>query len=135
VPGASDTFALLRGREVKVALNTGFDRDITELLVGALGWNQGVVDAVVCGDDVPRGRPAPYLIFRCMERTGASSVQRVAVVGDTMLDLQAGHNAGARWNIGVLSGAHSREQLERQPHTHLIESVARLQSVFESLNA
>jgi phosphonatase-like hydrolase len=107
-----------------VALNTGFDRQMTGLLLGALGWADGLVDAVVCGDDVTRGRPAPYLIFRAMETTGASSVHRVANVGDTTLDLQAGHNAGVRWNIGVLSGAHDRKTLESVPHTHLLPSVA-----------
>jgi phosphoglycolate phosphatase-like HAD superfamily hydrolase len=81
---------------------------------------------VVCGDDVTQGRPAPYLIFRAMEATGASSVHSVANVGDTTLDLQAGHNAGVRWNVGVLSGAHDRQALERAPHTHLLLSVAEL---------
>jgi phosphonatase-like hydrolase len=131
VPGAAGMFAWLRERGIKIALNTGFDRDITELLLAALGWDERVVDAVVCGDDVPQGRPAPYLIFRCLERTGATSVHRVAAVGDTVLDLQAGHNAGLRWNIGVLSGAHSREQLQAQPHTHLIASVAELPAIWE----
>src|SRR5687767_1358939 len=37
VAGAEATFAALRGRGVKVALNTGFDREITQLLVAALG--------------------------------------------------------------------------------------------------
>jgi phosphonatase-like hydrolase len=131
VPGAAATFAWLRQRGVRVALNTGFDREITELLVGALRWADGVVDAIVCGDEVRRGRPAPQLIFRCMEATEVDSAATIAVVGDTTLDLQAGKNAGARWNIGVLSGAHSREQLEREPHTHLLASVADLPSVFE----
>jgi phosphonatase-like hydrolase len=130
VPGAETTFAWLRERGVQVALNTGFDRDITTLLVSALHWDQGQVDAVVCGDDVSRGRPAPQLIFRCMEALGTTSVHDVAVVGDTTLDLQAGHNAGARWSIGVLSGAHNREQLQEQPHTQLLASVAELPLVF-----
>jgi mannose-6-phosphate isomerase-like protein (cupin superfamily) len=47
------------------------------------------------------------------------------------LDLQAGYNAGVRWNIGVLSGAHSREQLERERHTHLLASVAELPSIWD----
>jgi phosphonatase-like hydrolase len=106
-----------------VALNTGFDRDMTGLLLNALGWSDGIVDAVVCGDDVLQGRPAPYLIFRAMEATAVSSVHRVANVGDTTLDLQAGYNAGVRWNIGVLSGAHDRQSLETAPHTHLLSSV------------
>jgi len=130
VPGATETFAWLRERGVKIALNTGFDREIVELLLAALGWAKGQVDAVVCGDDVARGRPAPQLVFRCMEMTSTISVHQVAVVGDTTLDLQAGHNAGARWNVGVLSGAHAREQLQQEPHTHLLVSVADVPSIW-----
>jgi phosphonatase-like hydrolase len=130
VPGAAQTFGWLRERGVRVALNTGFDREITELLLAGLGWARGVVDAIVCGDEVRRGRPAPQLIFRCMEATEVDGARSIAVVGDTTLDLQAGRNAGARWNIGVLSGAHSRELLEQQPHTHLLSSVAELPTIF-----
>lgn len=132
IPGAAAAFRWLRDRAVRVALNTGFDRETTGLLLGALGWTAGIVDAVVCGDDVPQGRPAPYLIFRAMEATGARSVHRVANVGDTTLDLQAGHNAGVRWNIGVLSGAHDRQALESTPHTHLLSSVAEVARLWET---
>jgi phosphonatase-like hydrolase len=124
VPGADELFAWLRSRGVRVALNTGFDRDITKLLLEALGWSLGTVDAVVCGDDVAHGRPAPDLIHRAMAITGTDNAMRVASVGDTVLDLRAGHAAAVRWNIGVLSGAHDRAQLEAEPHTHLLASVA-----------
>ena len=124
VRGATSAFRLLREHHVRVALNTGFDRETTGVLLEALGWNEGTVDAVVCGDDVTQGRPAPYMIFRAMEVTGAGTVHRVANVGDTTLDLQAGYNAGVRWNIGVLTGAHDRRSLESAPHTHVLSSVA-----------
>lgn len=127
VDGAAEIFRWLRTRGVRVALNTGFDLDITELLLRALDWKAGVaVDAVVCGDDVRQGRPAPYLIFRAMELTGTMSVHSVANVGDTVLDLEAGHNAGVRWNMGVLSGAHDRHLLESVPHTHILRSITEL---------
>jgi len=126
VEGAEETFRWLKRRGVRVALNTGFDREITGLLLSSLGWESEVVDVVVCGDDVKRGRPAPDLIFRAMEAAGVSDAGQVMNVGDTVLDLQAGHNAGVRWNVGVLTGAHRRSTLEREPHTHLIDSVASL---------
>jgi len=126
VPGAREMIDTLRSRGVRVALNTGFDRDTTTLLLDALHWREGVVDAVVCGDEVPQGRPAPYMIFRCMEATGVVDVRRVANAGDTVLDLQAGYNAGVALNIGVLSGAHGRDQMQPLPHTHLLNSVADL---------
>jgi|SRR5215831_7051468 len=130
VAGAAKTFRSLRERGVRVAANTGFDRATTTLLLDALGWSEGIFDAVVCGDDVRQGRPAPYLIFRAMEAALATSVQRVANVGDTVSDLHAGHNAGVGWNVGVLSGAHQRSMLQRAPHTHLLNSVAELPVVW-----
>lgn len=133
VAGAPETMAWLRERGVRVVLNTGFDREITELLLSSLGWTQGVADAVVCADDVSQGRPAPYLIFRAMEAVGTQSVHQVANVGDTARDLQAGCNAGVGWNVGVLSGAHSAEQLRRAPHTHLLAGVAELPSLWPAL--
>jgi acetoin utilization deacetylase AcuC-like enzyme len=58
------------------------------------------------------------------------AVARVAVVGDTPLDLAAGKNAGAGWVIGVMSGAHGVETLGKTPHTHLLGSVAELPGLF-----
>jgi phosphonatase-like hydrolase len=130
IPGAAEVFRWLRARGVRVALNTGFDRETAQMLLGELGWKDGAVDAVVCGDDVARGRPAPDMIFRCMKLTGVAHAESVANVGDTMLDLQAGRNAKAAWNIGVLTGAHGRALMAAQPHTHLLGSVAELPGLF-----
>lgn len=131
LPGAEATFAYLRERGIKIALTTGFDRDIAGLLLDALRW-KSLADAWFCGDHVPRGRPAPYLIFRAMEATAVDSVHAVGTLGDTVLDLQAGHNAGVRLNIGTLSGAHGRDKMRLEPHTHLIASVAELPQLLET---
>jgi len=129
VDGADATFQWLRTRDVKIALSTGFDRELAALLLRKVGWDPSI-DVVVCNEDVPRGRPAPYLVFRAMEWTGCECVHRVAVVGDTVSDLQAAYNAGARWRIGVLSGAHSETQLKSCPHSEIIPSVKELPAVF-----
>lgn len=123
IDGALDVLHRCRAAGVTTALNTGFERSLADHVVRVLGW-QDVAEAIVCGDDVPDGRPAPFLIYRAMERTGVIDVARVAVVGDTTADLEAGHHARAGWNIGVWSGAHDRARLERAPHTHLCASVA-----------
>ena len=131
IAGATEVFTWLQKRGVRVALNTGFDRTITDLLLNSMQWDGDLINSTVCGDDVAQGRPAPYLIFRAMEISGVTSVHQVTNVGDTVLDLQAGQNAGVRYNIGVLSGAHTKEQLEREPHTHLLSSVAKLPALWE----
>ncbi|MEO8203601.1 MAG: phosphonatase-like hydrolase [Betaproteobacteria bacterium] len=130
VAGAAKTFAWLRARGIRVALNTGFDRTIANLIIESVGW-QAAVDAVVCGDDVASGRPSPDLIFKAMEQTGVADARSVMAVGDTVLDLRAGRNAGAGWVVGVLSGAHGRAQLEAEPHDALIGSVAELPALLE----
>jgi len=135
VNGAESVFRWLRDRRIAVALNTGFDRDLTTKLLAGLGWNSAVVNAVVCGDEVRQGRPAPFLIFHAMEAMGVASVGQVAAVGDTVLDLEAGANAGVRWNVGVLSGAHERAMLEQAPHTHLLRSVVELPSLWDGVSA
>ena len=132
IPGAAEVIRDLRARGIKVALTTGFDRNIVTLLMTSLGWPPDSVDAVVCGDEVPRGRPAPDLIFVAMKLTMVEDLASVANVGDTTLDLESAARAGVRWNIGVLSGAHSREALEQAPHTDIIQSVGELMKVLGS---
>jgi phosphonatase-like hydrolase len=125
LPGVPEALARLRASGVRVALTTGFDREIVDSLLAALGWDgTAVADAVVCGSDVPAGRPAPYMIFRAMERLGVTDVARVLVAGDTPRDLEAGRNAGAGLVVGVLSGASDAEELGEHAHTHLLRSVA-----------
>jgi phosphonatase-like hydrolase len=123
LPESLPVFERLHRAGIRVAINSGFDRAILGVILGVVRWPAHLIDAVVCADDVPAGRPAPYMIFRSMERTSVCDVRRVAVVGDTRLDLEAGANAGAAYRVGVLTGAHDRATLTRAPHTHLVESV------------
>ena len=126
MPGVLDAFAALRAHGAKTTLTTGFSADVTNLLLDRLGWQDGVVDTVVCTDDVPAGRPAPYLVHRAMERTGVWRAADVLTAGDTVLDLEARTNAGAGVVVGVLSGGVPRETLTAAPHTHILPSVAGL---------
>jgi phosphonatase-like hydrolase len=129
VPGASMIFAWLRSQGVSMALNTGFETGTTQVLLNAIGWEKGTFDAVVCGDEVEAGRPSPAMILEAMRRVGNTDPATVMAVGDTVLDLQAGTAAHARWVVGVTSGAHHHAALLEAPHTHLIASVAGLREL------
>lgn len=131
--GVPELLASLRTRGVRVALTTGFERAIAEPLLASVGWDGDTVDAVVCADDVPSGRPAPFMVFRAMERCGIHRADRVAVVGDTVLDLRAGANAGAAAVIGVLTGGVEPVTLGAERHTHLLSALVDLPSVLEDL--
>jgi phosphonatase-like hydrolase len=131
VPGAAATFARLRRAGIRVALNTGFSRDIAQTVIDRLGWGgeSPAIDASVASDEVPRGRPYPDMIRHLMQRCGVSDPARVAKVGDTPADLEEGNNAGCGLVVGVTGGSHTRAELARHPHTHLIASVADLPAV------
>jgi phosphonatase-like hydrolase len=123
-PGVSETFRKLKESKLKVVVDTGFDRQITDPLLDRLGWKKAaLIDASVTSDEVDRGRPFPDMIFRAMELTGVQNSSRVAKVGDTASDLQEGNAAGCSLVIGVTTGAFSREELSKEKHTHLIENV------------
>jgi phosphonatase-like hydrolase len=124
MPGAQSCLEELKRAGIRVALDTGFSRDIVDVILARLGWDQpGFLDATVASDEVPRGRPHPDLLFEAMRRCGVTDTKRVAKVGDTPSDLQEGTAAGCALVIGVTNGTHTREQLEAHPHTHLIASL------------
>jgi len=125
VGGALETFRWCRERGILLATTTGFYREISDLILNQTGW-QEYFAANITSSDVREGRPAPYMIFRAMEATGVKSVRQAINVGDTPLDLQSGSNAGVAGVVGVLTGSHGRESLGREPHTHIIKSVAEL---------
>lgn len=127
MPGVPEALAALRAAGVKVALQTGYSAEIAGVILDGLGWTVGeTVDALVTSDQVAASRPAPYLIFRCMEATGVLRTDRVLVAGDTPNDLGAGTNAGAAYVVGVLTGSFDAAALGACPHTHLLPSAADL---------
>ncbi|WP_258064430.1 HAD-IA family hydrolase [Arthrobacter sp. ZGTC131] len=126
--GVEDALRALKSRGIKVALTTGFSKDVAEPLLATLGWRVGdgeLLDAVVTSDEVPRGRPAPYMIHRAMERIGVTDVAAVLAAGDTANDLQAAANAGVT-GVGVLTGKLGAEELRRYPHHSIREGVRHL---------
>ncbi|MFD8787675.1 phosphonatase-like hydrolase [Kitasatospora sp. NPDC059599] len=135
LPGVEDALAELRRRGIKVALTTGFSDDVAYPLLESLGWSTGGggnLDAVVTSDEVPRGRPAPHMIHRAMEKTGVIDTRRVLVAGDTVVDVEAGANAGAGVVIGVLTGELTRAAFEGHPHTHVLDGVADIPALPET---
>jgi phosphonatase-like hydrolase len=125
VPSTTQVFETLKRSGILVALDTGFNRSITQVILDRLDWSGSrLIDATICSDEVRRGRPHPDMIETLMSRLGIADPKRVAKVGDTPSDLQEGHAAGCRLVVGVTAGTHTRLQLESCPHHYLIETIA-----------
>ncbi len=100
IPGVPAAVAELRRRGVAVGGTTGYFRAAAERVAEAARRRGYAPDVSVCPDDVPAGRPAPWMIFRVMEATGVFPPAAVVKVGDTAPDVGEGRNAGA-WSVGV----------------------------------
>jgi len=135
--GALECFDWLRAQGIAICLTTGFYRVVTDIILGRLGWDEGlddqyvgtqdtIVQASVCSEDVPEGRPAPHMIQRAMKLMGVTDPKQVVKVGDTPSDLQAGDRAAVGLNLGVTNGTHTIEQLQPHPHDALIGSLHEL---------
>lgn len=122
LPGAADALLRLANLGLKVCLTTGFSRALCDHLLDFLAW-RSAVDLALSAEEVGRGRPWPDLVLTALLRLEVESVHHVATVGDTVNDLVAGHRAGAGVVAGVLTGAHSRAELEAGPLTHLVDDI------------
>lgn len=112
MPGAEATFEQLRAKGVRVALNTAFSRDIAEAIVDRFGWQErGVIDDLIAADDVPAGRPRPFMIDALRTRAGGIDAAVVVKIGDTEVDIAEGRNAGVGKVVSVTTGAFTRDEL------------------------
>ncbi|MBX9784075.1 MAG: HAD hydrolase-like protein [Chitinophagaceae bacterium] len=127
LPFAEEVFAQLKASKVAVALNTGFTKSISDVLLQQLQWKEGKqFDAVIASDEVKEGRPHPYMIEKLMFRFGIDDAMLVAKVGDTEVDVQEGRNAGCGLVVGVTTGAYTREALEQYNPDKIIDSLNEL---------
>ena len=127
LPHAEETLAALRAAGVKVGINTGFFRDISDTIVTRLQWREkGLIDYVVGSDEVELGRPHPYMIQKMMLEAGITDPLQVVKVGDTEVDVREGQNVGCKYVIAVTTGAFTREQLEPYNPSHIIDDIAQV---------
>ncbi|MCS6866866.1 MAG: phosphonoacetaldehyde hydrolase [Gemmataceae bacterium] len=101
VPGLLAVVQILRARGLKIAASTGYFRAAAAAVLAAAQRQGYFPDFNICADDVPAGRPAPWMIFRCMEALGVYPPAAVVKVGDTVVDIEDGLNAGC-WSVGVV---------------------------------
>lgn len=127
LPQVLETFSILKSKGFKIALNTGFTRVITDVILKRLGWDvSGIIDAVVCSDEVQEGRPHPFMIRKIMEQLGVSDSSKLVKVGDTSVDVLEGQFAGCGLVVAVTTGAYTREQLEEYQPDYIIDSLQEL---------
>ena len=131
LPNAEQTFLVLRQKGIKIGLDTGFSKNIADVIIERLNWGDKV-DIVVASDEVPNGRPYPHMIKKMMEHFQMDNPEEVAKVGDTEVDINEGRNSGCKYVIGITTGSFTREELKPYQPTHIIDDIAEVITIIES---
>ncbi len=101
VPGLLSCVEQLRRDGILIGGTTGYFQAASQRVLEAARRQGFVPDAQVCGDEVPAGRPAPWMIFRVMEQLQIYPAASVVKLGDTIVDIEEGLNAGC-WSLAVI---------------------------------
>ncbi|MEZ4733175.1 MAG: phosphonoacetaldehyde hydrolase [Caldilineaceae bacterium] len=156
IPGVLDTVVALRQQGILIAGTTGYFTEALDIVRTAAERQGYQADFNICATQVSAGRPAPWMIYRTMEALNVYPPQAVMKIGDTVVDVEDGLNAGV-WTIAVAQtgnevglqeaewlalDATARDVLLRQARAKLqaagahfvIDSVAELPSVVAAIN-
>lgn len=121
-------FDSLRAHGVKIALNTGFNRETLDTMLSELGLRDSV-DATATQSEAGEGRPSPAMIALVAQQLGISYPAEVAVIGDTKSDMEAAENFGAGLKIAVLTGEHDRDELLAAGADHVLDHVVQVEQL------
>jgi len=124
---AIDLFHSLKQKNILVVLNTGYNNETAASLIDKLGWIKGSdYDSLVTANDVDKNRPNPDMIWLAMKRFDIANAAEVVKVGDSIIDIEEGKNAGCSLSIGITTGAHTFKQLTTAKPDYIINNLMEL---------
>lgn len=132
IAGTSELFRELKGRGIRVTLDTGFDRRILDTIVDRLGWRD-LIDDSCASDEVSKGRPDPELIHVLMKRAGVKDAKRVAKFGDSVSDIEQGLAAGCGF-VGAILCERTEPYLHQFPAAVGLPSIAGALAAMDATN-
>jgi HAD superfamily hydrolase (TIGR01509 family) len=128
-PNVSETLKKL-SQKAKLALTTmryvPREKVIKELeKFGLAKYFQIVVTAL----DTRHPKPSPEALIKCAKQLGIK-ISECAVVGDSIMDVRAGRNVGAK-TVAVLSGIFTRGELEKEKPDFILKNINELPDFLE----
>lgn len=156
IPGVVDAVTALRKNGMKIAGSTGYFKEAADISAKCAAIEGYVPDFTISASEVPAGRPFPWMIYRAMEALEVCPPEAVVNVGDTVMDIQAGLNAGC-WTIGIARSGNetglslseinrselaevetrvvaARKKLLEAGAHYVIDSVAEIEAVVDIIN-
>jgi len=140
IDGVCEAVERWRAAGMRIGSTTGYTRGLLEIVRERAAKHGYSPDASVAADEVPAGRPAPFMCYRNAVDMGVYPLWACVKIGDTPADIAEGRNAGM-WTVGITRtgnevglskaeleriSAAERERLERQAADRLMAAGADL---------
>ena len=104
IPGVIEVIEKLKRDGIKIGSTTGYTTAMMDIVLPGAAAHGYTTDNCVTSNNLPAGRPQPYMIYQNMIDLAIPSVQSVIKYGDTIADIKEGVNAGV-WTVGVILGS------------------------------
>lgn len=138
LPDVVRTIDRLRSKGVKIGSTSGYTASMLDIVARAAETKGYRPDCRIAADQVPAGRPAPYMCFQNALRLQVYPLDRCLKVGDTISDVQEGVNAGM-WSVGVVMGGSelglAQKEVEVMDRTELAERMNVVRERFRQAGA
>lgn len=135
IPGVGSAVERLRARGLKIGSTTGYTRPMLDVLLQEAKSQGYSPDCALCPEDVGGGRPLPWMIYENAVRMKVWPLEAMVKIGDTVSDIDEGHNAGT-WTVGIAQTGNMiglpQEQWQALPE---VEQSQRLQTAHRKLEA
>lgn len=122
IPGVAQLVQWLKESEIRVGSTTGYVQSMMKNLIPAARAQGFDPDVIVCSDEVPAGRPAPWGIFLNAQRMNVYPLSQMVKIGDTIADIQEGLNADM-WVIATTKSGNelglTRQEADELPDAEL----------------
>lgn len=100
IAGIPETIEAIRSRDMKIGSCSGYIRSMMDAMIPVSAEKGYKPDFSVASDEVPAGRPAPWMAIQNAQLMNVYPLSAVVKVGDTVTDIEEGLNAGM-WTIGI----------------------------------
>lgn len=100
IPGVLDAVAQWRQQGILIGSTTGYTAAMLDIVAQSASQQGYAPDARFAADQVPAGRPAPWMVWQNLQALGVWPPAAVVKIGDTAADIAEGRNAGC-WTVAL----------------------------------
>ncbi len=100
IEGTAELSSWCAIKGIRVGSTTGYVQSQIDVLLQQAALQGYQPECAIGADDVPAGRPAPFLLFEAAKRLNVYPMNNIVAVDDTPVGIRAGRIAGC-WTIGI----------------------------------